>query len=298
TRLSSILNTMDTITVTKLRKPLLRDRLAVRHGRYIINDIDDHKTIRFIRDELGILVDFMAELYKSDGHKLIGMRGMPRVGKTESIVAASVCANKRWLFLSSTLLKQTVRSQLISGEYNEDNIYIIDGIVSRKRMQAERHWQLIREVMQLPTIKVVEHPDIFVQATEYKLEDFDYMIELRKDENEEITYEVLENQHLQDGFPSMDFQKGWCEYMELGAIVKEARQEKNISLESLQESTKIEKRYLKAIEQGNFHILPGTFYARAFIKEYAEAVGLNAEELLAEHKNELPTSQPKEDVQY
>src|SRR5690625_24868 len=86
--------------------------------------------------------------------------------------------------------------------------------------------------------------------------------------------------------------------MEIDAILKEAREEKNISLESLKESTKIQKRYLKAIEQGNFHILPGTFYARAFIKEYAEAVGLNAEELLAEHKNELPTSQPKEDVQY
>src|SRR5690625_1763966 len=86
--------------------------------------------------------------------------------------------------------------------------------------------------------------------------------------------------------------------MEIGAILKEAREEKNISLDNLQESTKIQKRYLKAIEQGNFHILPGTFYARAFIKEYAEAVGLNAEELLAGHENELPTSQPKDDVQY
>lgn len=47
-----------------------------------------------MRDELGILVDFMAELFKQDGHKLIGIRGMPRVGKTESVVAASVCANK------------------------------------------------------------------------------------------------------------------------------------------------------------------------------------------------------------
>lgn len=209
-RLFSILNTMDTIQVTKLRKPLLRDRLAVRHGRYILNDIDDSKTIRFVRDELGILVDFMAELYKSEGHKLIGVRGMPRVGKTESIVAASVCANKRWVFLSSTLLKQTVRSQLISGEHNENNIYIIDGIVSKKRMQDERHWQLIREVMQLPAIKVVEHPDIFVQATEYNLEDFDYMIELRKDKDEEITYELIEKQELnQDGFSTMDFQNGW-----------------------------------------------------------------------------------------
>ncbi len=66
-----------------------------------------------MRDELGLLVDFMAEIMKKEGHKLIGIRGMPRVGKTESIVAASVCANKRWLFVSSTLIKQTVRSQLI-----------------------------------------------------------------------------------------------------------------------------------------------------------------------------------------
>ena len=44
---------------------------------------------------LGILVDFMAEIFKQKGHKLIGIRGMPRVGKTESVVASSVCANKR-----------------------------------------------------------------------------------------------------------------------------------------------------------------------------------------------------------
>src|SRR5690625_5952319 len=59
TRLSSILNTMDTITVTKLRKPLLRDRLAVRHGSYIINDIYDNKTIRFIRDVFGFMITFL-----------------------------------------------------------------------------------------------------------------------------------------------------------------------------------------------------------------------------------------------
>src|SRR5699024_8940811 len=148
-------------------------------------------------DELGLLVDFMAELYKQKGHKLIGLRGMPRVGKTESVVAASVCANKRWIFVSSTLLKQTVRSRLIEGEYSHDHIYmimtifshdhiyIIDGIVSKRRSNEE-HWQLIREVMQLPATKVVEHPDIFVQATEFEMEDFDYIIELRSNENEEI----------------------------------------------------------------------------------------------------------------
>jgi hypothetical protein len=206
TRLKLILHTMDTIQVTKLRKSKLRDRLAVRHGKYIHRDADDRKTVRFVRDELGILVDFMAELYKQDGHKLIGIRGMPRVGKTESIVAASVCANKRWLFVSSTLIKQTVRNELIAGEYSSDNIFIIDGIVS-KRKASEKHWQLIREIMQLPAIKVVEHPDIFVQSTEYNIDDFDYIIELRSEEDEEITYEVVEEAQFNqgNGFSMFDY---------------------------------------------------------------------------------------------
>ncbi|SES76989.1 Protein of unknown function [Oceanobacillus limi] len=206
TRLKSILDTMDTIQITKLRKPKLRDKLAVRHGRYIHRDVDDRKTIRFVRDELGLLVDFMAELYKKEGHKLIGLRGMPRVGKTESVVAASVCANKRWLFVSSTLLKQTVRNQLIEGEYSTDNIFIIDGVVS-KRKANEKHWQLIREIMQLPAIKVVEHPDIFVRATEYTIDDFDYIIELRSHEEEEITYEQFEKTEFDqsNGFSMFDF---------------------------------------------------------------------------------------------
>jgi len=205
-RLESILNTMDNITITKLRKPKLRDRLAVRHGRYIQRDADDKKTFRFVRDELGLLVDFMAELFKQDGHKLIGIRGMPRVGKTESIVAASVCANKRWLFLSSTLLKQTIRSQLIADEYNEDHVFILDGIVSTKR-GTERHLQLVREMMRFPATKVVEHPDIFVQNTEYTIEDFDYIIELRHDPDEEITYDIVEEPQMFDhsGFNGFEF---------------------------------------------------------------------------------------------
>ncbi|WP_138414719.1 YmfK family protein [Aquibacillus sediminis] len=206
TRLKSILNTMDTIKITKMRKPKLRDRLAVRHGRYIHSDVDDKKTFRFVRQELGLLVDFMAELFKTDGHKLIGIRGMPRVGKTESIVAASVCANKRWLFVSSTLLKQTVRNQLIQDEYNEDNLYIIDGIVSTRRA-SEKHWELVREIMRLPATKVVEHPDIFVQQTEYTMDDFDYIIELRREEDEEIKYDPIEKPNLSqdNGFSMFDF---------------------------------------------------------------------------------------------
>ncbi|CAH2462734.1 MULTISPECIES: DUF3388 domain-containing protein [Bacillus] len=205
-RLESILNTMDNITVTKYRPPKLRDKLAVRHGRYIQRDADDKKTFRFVRDELGLLVDFMAEIMKKEGHKLIGIRGMPRVGKTESIVAASVCANKRWLFVSSTLIKQTVRSQLIEDEYSDDNIFILDGIVSTKRAN-ERHWQLVREIMRLPATKVVEHPDVFVSQSEYTLDDFDYIIELRNDYDEEIQYNLVDEieQGTKNNFSMFDF---------------------------------------------------------------------------------------------
>jgi len=86
--------------------------------------------------------------------------------------------------------------------------------------------------------------------------------------------------------------------MEIGARLKEAREEKNISLDSLQETTKIQKRYLVAIEEGNLQVLPGKFYARAFIKEYANAVGLDPNELLEEYKEEVPKTEDETEVQY
>lgn len=189
-RFENIVTEIDDISIIKLRKPELRDRLAVRHGRYIEQDADDKKTFRFERDDLGLLVDFMAELFKEKGHKLIGIRGMPRVGKTESIVAGSVCAHKRWLFISSTLIKQTVRSSLIKGEYDSDHVYIIDGAVTA-RESSQKHQELVKEVMSLPAIKVVEHPDLFVETSDYEMSDFDYIIELRENKNQEIQYEEM-----------------------------------------------------------------------------------------------------------
>lgn len=77
---------------------------------------------------------------------------------------------------------------------------------------------------------------------------------------------------------------------ELGLRLKNARAEKNLSLEELQSTTKIQKRYLEAIEEGNLDILPGHFYARAFVKSYADAVGIDPEILFEEYASELPTA--------
>ena len=78
---------------------------------------------------------------------------------------------------------------------------------------------------------------------------------------------------------------------ELGARLKEARLQKGYSLDDLQDITKIQKRYLVGIEEGNYASMPGSFYVRAFIKQYAEAVGLNPNEILQQYQQEIPTSQ-------
>lgn len=195
-RFEQIVKEINEIEITKLRVPELRDRLAVRHGRYIEQDADDKKIFKFEREDLGLLVDFLAELFKEEGHKLIGIRGMPRVGKTESIVAGSVCAHKRWLFISSTLIKQTVRRSLFKGEYDSNHVYIIDGAVTARELNPE-HQELVREVMTLPSIKVVEHPDLFVESCNYNMEDFDYIIELRENEDQEIRYEEMKKHTVQ-----------------------------------------------------------------------------------------------------
>jgi cytoskeletal protein RodZ len=77
---------------------------------------------------------------------------------------------------------------------------------------------------------------------------------------------------------------------ELGNRLKEARIAKGLSLEELQTITKIQKRYLVGIEEGNYSSMPGKFYVRAFIKQYAEAVGIQPEELFEQYKSEIPSS--------
>jgi cytoskeletal protein RodZ len=81
---------------------------------------------------------------------------------------------------------------------------------------------------------------------------------------------------------------------ELGTRLKEARAAKGYSLEDLQDITKIQKRYLVGIEEGNYSSMPGSFYVRAFIKQYAEAVGLNPNEIFEQYQADIPNTQVTE----
>jgi len=85
---------------------------------------------------------------------------------------------------------------------------------------------------------------------------------------------------------------------DLGNLLRKARENRGYTLDDIQEITKIRKRYLEAIENGDYKVLPGSFYVRAFVKTYAETVGLNAEEVLRLYQKELPKpSDPYENME-
>lgn len=74
---------------------------------------------------------------------------------------------------------------------------------------------------------------------------------------------------------------------ELGTRLREARVNKGYTLNTLQQMTKIQKKYLQAIEEGKYEEVPGAFYLRAFIKQYADMVGIDGDQLLIEYASEI-----------
>ena len=176
------------IKVTAFRPPTLSDRIALRHGKRLDMAEMNPPTYRFVREDLGVLVDFLGDTLLEGGNRIIGIRGMPRVGKTEAAIAACVYANKRWVLLSSTIIRQTIRTDLLLDE-SEDSIFLIDGITSTTRGNKE-HWSLIQKALQMPTVKIIEHPDVFIRDGRQEV-DFDFIIEIRHHEEDVIRLEDI-----------------------------------------------------------------------------------------------------------
>lgn len=84
--------------------------------------------------------------------------------------------------------------------------------------------------------------------------------------------------------------------MPVGKRIKQARQELGLSLEELEEKTKIRKVFLQAIEEENYEQIPGEAYITAFIRGYANQLGLNGQQLVRDYNNILAerTLQEKE----
>ncbi|MFN9430926.1 MAG: helix-turn-helix domain-containing protein [Acidobacteriota bacterium] len=64
----------------------------------------------------------------------------------------------------------------------------------------------------------------------------------------------------------------------LGVKLRLERERQNIAIEKIASDTRIHQRYLEAIEADDHASLPGEFFYRAFVRQYAKYLGWNAEE--------------------
>lgn len=67
----------------------------------------------------------------------------------------------------------------------------------------------------------------------------------------------------------------------VGSILKEARVARNIALAQAEQATKIRLKFLKAIESDDYSGLPSLSYAKGFVKNYSEYLGLDSSMVLA-----------------
>lgn len=64
----------------------------------------------------------------------------------------------------------------------------------------------------------------------------------------------------------------------IGPILKAAREERGITLAEIEQTTKIRTKYLQAIEEENFELLPGAVYAKGFVNTYVRYLGIGERE--------------------
>ncbi len=67
----------------------------------------------------------------------------------------------------------------------------------------------------------------------------------------------------------------------VGEILKSARKKNKLSIDEVSQATKINKRYISAIEANQFSQLPPSAFTKGFLKNYAKLVDINPEQVLA-----------------
>lgn len=75
-----------------------------------------------------------------------------------------------------------------------------------------------------------------------------------------------------------------------GETLKRERELREISLRQISEATKISIRYLEALEQNRFELLPGGLFNKGFIRAYATYVGLDSESMVNSYLHEIAAS--------
>ncbi len=71
---------------------------------------------------------------------------------------------------------------------------------------------------------------------------------------------------------------------EIGPTLREARMRARIDITEVEQATKIRAKYLRALENEEWSLLPGSTFIKSFLREYADFLGLDARTLVEEYK--------------
>jgi transcriptional regulator with XRE-family HTH domain len=70
------------------------------------------------------------------------------------------------------------------------------------------------------------------------------------------------------------------------------RHRRGLSLEQISKTTKISIRFLKAIETEQFRNLPGGVYNKSYIRQYAQAIGIEEDDILSRYELQAEPARP------
>ncbi|HWA53078.1 MAG TPA: helix-turn-helix domain-containing protein [Solirubrobacterales bacterium] len=86
----------------------------------------------------------------------------------------------------------------------------------------------------------------------------------------------------------------------VGTILHQARNRRQIELSEVEAATRIRLRYLSAIENEEWDVLPGGVYTRGFIRTYASFLGLDGERLVEDYRTSVERwhRSPREQARY
>ena len=72
----------------------------------------------------------------------------------------------------------------------------------------------------------------------------------------------------------------------IGQVLKEKRTSLGLDLSEAEQLTQVQKLYIVALETDDYKALPGDFYIKAYLKQYAEKLGLNADRIIQAYDEE------------
>jgi Helix-turn-helix domain len=73
----------------------------------------------------------------------------------------------------------------------------------------------------------------------------------------------------------------------IGSVLKQTRERQELDIKTVEERTKIRIKYLRALENEDWDVLPNPAYARAFLRAYADLLGLDGEVLVDDYRHSV-----------